>query len=116
MARKTTPLTITEIKNARPGKKEYTLQDGGGLFLLVKPSGSKIWRFTYYRPADKKRTIISLGSLNDVSLSDARERRNEYRSLIAKGIDHRTMNAGNVKQRAGKRATRSKKLPRTGTR
>ncbi|HIA7313215.1 TPA: integrase domain-containing protein [Escherichia coli] len=87
MARKTTPLTITEIKNARPGEKEYTLQDGGGLFLLVKPSGSKIWRFTYYRPADKKRTIISLGSLNDVSLSDARERRNEYRSLIAKGVD-----------------------------
>lgn len=87
MARKTTPLTITEIKNARPGEKEYTLQDGGGLFLLVKPSGSKIWRFTYYRPADKKRTIISLGSLNDVSLSDARERRNEYRSLIAKGTD-----------------------------
>ncbi len=53
----------------------------------MKPSGSKIWRFTYYRPADK-RTIISLGSLkSDVSLSDARERRNEYRSLIAKGTD-----------------------------
>ncbi|EOS8286405.1 tyrosine-type recombinase/integrase [Escherichia coli] len=87
MARKATPLTTTQIKAAKPAEKEYTLQDGGGLFLVIKPSGSKLWRFNYYRPLNKKRTIISLGSLDEVSLADARKRRSEYRTLIASGID-----------------------------
>ncbi|EHE6996239.1 integrase arm-type DNA-binding domain-containing protein, partial [Escherichia coli] len=87
MARKATPLTTTQIKAAKPAEKEYTLQDGGGLFLVIKPSGSKLWRFNYYRPSNKKRTIISLGSLDEVSLADARKRRSEYRTLIASGID-----------------------------
>ncbi|MBA0189455.1 integrase [Pectobacterium odoriferum] len=47
MARITTPLSNTEIKAAKPAEKEYTLQDGDGLYLLVKSSGSKIWRFNY---------------------------------------------------------------------
>ncbi len=87
MARKATPLTTTQIKAAKPAEKEYTLQDGGGLFLVIKPSGSKLWRFNYYRPSNKKRTIISLGSLDEVSLADARKRRSEYRTLIAAGTD-----------------------------
>lgn len=87
MARITTPLTNTEIRAARPESKEYTLQDGGGLYLLVKPSGSKIWRFSYYRPHDKKRALISFGSLSEVTLAGARKKREEYRALIAQGID-----------------------------
>lgn len=87
MARITTPLTNTEIRAARPAEKEYTLQDGGGLYLLIKPSGSKIWRFSYYRPYDKKRVLISFGSLDQVTLAEARKRRDEYRSFIARGID-----------------------------
>ncbi|HFP1099507.1 TPA: integrase arm-type DNA-binding domain-containing protein [Escherichia coli] len=87
MARKTHPLTTVQIKAARPAQKEYTLQDGGGLFLLVKPSGSKLWRFSYYRPSDKKRILLSFGSLEDVSLADARKRRSEYRTLISAGTD-----------------------------
>lgn len=87
MARKATPLTTTQIKAAKPAEKEYTLQDGGGLFLVIKPSGSKLWRFNYYRPSNKKRTIISLGSLDEVSTADARKRRSEYRTLIAAGTD-----------------------------
>ncbi len=87
MARKATPLTTTQIKAAKPAEKEYTLQDGGGLFLVIKPSGSKLWRFNYYRPSNKKRTLISLGSLDEVSLADARKRRSEYRTLIAAGTD-----------------------------
>ncbi|EEC8903494.1 integrase arm-type DNA-binding domain-containing protein, partial [Escherichia coli] len=87
MARKTPPLTTVQIKAARPAEKEYTLQDGGGLFLLVKPSGSKLWRFSYYRPSDKKRILLSFGSLDDVSLADARKRRSEYRALISAGTD-----------------------------
>ncbi|EOY3739245.1 integrase domain-containing protein [Escherichia coli] len=87
MARKTTPLTTTQIKAARPGEKELTLHDGGGLYLLIKPSGAKIWRFSYYRPADKKRALMSLGSLDEIPLAEARRLRNEYRSLIASGTD-----------------------------
>ncbi|HCP9283298.1 TPA: integrase domain-containing protein [Escherichia coli] len=87
MARKTTPLTTTQIKAARPGEKELTLHDGGGLYLLIKPSGAKIWRFSYYRPVDKKRALMSLGSLDEIPLAEARRLRNEYRSLIASGTD-----------------------------
>lgn len=87
MARITTPLTNTEIRAAKPATKEYTLQDGGGLYLLVKPSGSRIWRFSYYRPHDKKRALVSFGSIDEVTLADARKKRELYRSLIAQGID-----------------------------
>ncbi|KLP45179.1 integrase domain-containing protein [Enterobacter ludwigii] len=87
MARVTTPLTATEIRAARPAEKEYTLQDGNGLYLLVKPNGAKIWRFNYVRPDDRKRALVSFGSLDDVTLADARKRRDEYRAMVAQGID-----------------------------
>ncbi|MEI8549392.1 integrase arm-type DNA-binding domain-containing protein, partial [Escherichia coli] len=61
MASKTHPLTTVQIKAARRAQKEYTLQDGGGLFLLVNPSGSKHWRFSYYRPSDKISILLSFG-------------------------------------------------------
>lgn len=87
MARVTTPLTATEVRAARPAQKEYTLQDGNGLYLLVKPNGAKIWRFNYVRPGDKKRALVSFGSLDDVTLADARKRRDEYRAMVAQGVD-----------------------------
>ncbi|KGA24543.1 hypothetical protein AO825_04940 [Pectobacterium brasiliense] len=87
MARITTPLTNTEIKAAKPAEKEYTLQDGDGLYLLVKSSGSKIWHFNYYRPDTKKRALISFGSFPAVSLVEARQRREAEKALISKGID-----------------------------
>ncbi|HFW3588257.1 TPA: integrase domain-containing protein [Salmonella enterica subsp. enterica serovar Birkenhead] len=87
MPRTTTPLNHTEIKAARPADKEYTLQDGNGLYLLIKPNGSKIWRFRYSRPADGQRVLLSFGSLDEVTLADARKRREEYRAMLAKGID-----------------------------
>lgn len=87
MARLIKPLSPTEIKNAKPKEKEYTLSDGDGLLLLILPSGSKSWRFNYTRPITSKRTKISLGSYPEISLADARAKREEYRALIAKGID-----------------------------
>lgn len=87
MARTTTPLTDTKIKTAKPTDKEYTLQDGNGLYLLIKPSGSKIWRFNYYRPITKKRTLVSFGGYPAVSLADARQKRENAKELLAKGID-----------------------------
>lgn len=87
MARTTTPLTNTEIKAAKAKDKEHTLQDGGGLYLLIKPSGVKIWRFNYYRPDTKTRALISFGAYPSISLADARQLRENAKSLLAKNID-----------------------------
>ncbi|HHF0443869.1 TPA: integrase arm-type DNA-binding domain-containing protein [Haemophilus influenzae] len=51
------------------------------------PSGSKSWRFNYARPLTGKRTKIALGGYPELSLADARAKREEYRALLAKGID-----------------------------
>ncbi|WP_272521609.1 integrase [Providencia sp. PROV202] len=87
MARKTKPLTDTEIKAAKPQDKDYQLYDGDGLTLLIKSSGSKLWQFRYYRPYTKQRTKQSFGAYPAVTLSDARKLRAESRSLLAKDID-----------------------------
>jgi hypothetical protein len=54
MARKIHPLTDTQIKAAKPRDKDYSLFDGGGMYLLVKSNNSKIWRFKYTRPYTQK--------------------------------------------------------------
>lgn len=87
MARKTKPLTDTEIKAAKSKDTDYLLYDGDGLTLLVKHSGSKLWQFRYYRPFTKQRTKQSFGSYPSVTLSDARRLRAESRALLAKDID-----------------------------
>ncbi|MFZ7222742.1 tyrosine-type recombinase/integrase [Avibacterium avium] len=87
MSRTVKPLTITQVNNAKATDKDVSLADGQGLFLLVKKSGSKLWRFQYYKPFSKKRTLISLGSYPEVSLSDARKKRDNYRKLLAENID-----------------------------
>lgn len=87
MARIAKPLTNTEIEKAKPKDKKYSLTDGGGLFLLVKPNGAKLWRFNYYKPYTKDRTETGLGSYPDVTLARAREIREEYRTLLAQNID-----------------------------
>ena len=81
-------LTDTAIRNAKPGSKAVKLFDGGGLYLEVAPAGGKWWRLKYRHGGKEKR--ISLGVYPDVSLKDARERRDEAdeaRKLIANGID-----------------------------
>ena len=87
MARKTKPLTDTEIKAAKPKDADYQLYDGDGLTLLIKSSGSKLWQFRYYRPLTKQRTKQSFGAYPAVSLSDARKLRAESKVLLAKEID-----------------------------
>ncbi|WP_321470254.1 integrase arm-type DNA-binding domain-containing protein [Halarcobacter sp.] len=85
MARITVPLTNTEIKSAKPKEKDYKLFDGGGLFLLVASTGGKRWRLKY-RFNNKEKTV-ALGIYPNISLKDARDLREKYKSLIAKGID-----------------------------
>lgn len=81
------PQTPLAIENAKPKAKPYKLTDGLGMFMLVMPNGSKLWRFTYYRPGTGKRNALSLGAYPDVSLRDARALRTEFRELVAFGTD-----------------------------
>ena len=79
------PLTNLTIQAAKPTDKALKLFDGKGLYLLVSPNGSKGWRFKYRLQSKEK--LLSLGTYPEVSLADARERLEECRKLVAKGID-----------------------------
>ena len=87
MARTTRPLTNTEVLRAKALEKDLTLHDGDGLFLIVKTSGKKLWRFRYQRPTTKQRTMMGLGAFPALSLADARRLRADYLALLANGID-----------------------------
>ncbi|MDO6525370.1 integrase domain-containing protein [Motilimonas sp. 1_MG-2023] len=82
-----TPLTDTQIKQAKTKDKEYTLPDGDGLELRVRSSDSKRWVFRYQKPFTKQRTNLGLGSYPEVSLADARKKRNDFRKLLKQDID-----------------------------
>lgn len=79
------PLNDIAIRAAKPGPKPVKLSDERGLFLLVQPSGGKLWRLKY-RIAGKEKKL-SLGRYPDVALKDAREQASEARKLIAAGVD-----------------------------
>jgi len=78
-------LTDTSIRNAKPAEKAFSLSDERGLSIQIHPSGGKWWRFRYR--FDGKEKMLSLGTYPDVSLKDARERRDEARKMVANGID-----------------------------
>lgn len=79
------PLSDVAIRSAKPGPKPIKLSDEKGLFLLVQPSGGKLWRLKYRFGGKEKK--LSLGRYPDVGLKEARERCSEARKLIAAGID-----------------------------
>ncbi|MFP5464138.1 MAG: tyrosine-type recombinase/integrase [Gammaproteobacteria bacterium] len=78
-------LTDTAVRNAKPATTPHKLADGGGMYLLTKPTGGKLWRLDY-RHGGKRKTL-ALGVYPDVSLADARQRRDEARRLLAQDID-----------------------------
>ncbi|CAG4907405.1 tyrosine-type recombinase/integrase [Paraburkholderia gardini] len=78
-------LADTTIRSTKPGAKPRKLFDGGGLFLLVAPTGGKLWRLKYR--FDGKEKLLALGAYPEVSLKDARERRDDARKQLAKGAD-----------------------------
>lgn len=78
-------LTDTTIRNAKPREKPYKLGDTLGLFLLVQPSGGRLWRLKYRMDGREKK--LGLGTYPDVGLSEARKRRDDARGLIAAGKD-----------------------------
>jgi integrase len=87
MAIRTTPLTNTEVKQAKAKDKQYKLSDGDGLQLRVMPNGSKQWLLDYIKPISKKRTSMTFGKYPAVSLAEARKKRVAARELLAKDID-----------------------------
>lgn len=78
-------LTYIQINAAKPAAKARALSDSQGLYLVVQPNGSKLWRFRY-RFLDRQKTL-HLGGWPQISLADARVRRDEAKKLIANGID-----------------------------
>lgn len=78
------PLTDTAIRNAKPADKPQKLADGGGLYLLLNPNGSRWWRFDYR--FDGKRKTLSMGTYPDTGLKDARDKRVAARKLVGSGL------------------------------
>ncbi|SBW15259.1 hypothetical protein BR10RB9215_C12108 [Brucella sp. 10RB9215] len=78
-------LSDLKIKNAKPKDKEYKLFDGDGLYALVRPNASKLWRLKYSYLG--KERLLAIGKYPDVSLSQARETRANARKLLSQGID-----------------------------
>ncbi|MBN3801619.1 integrase arm-type DNA-binding domain-containing protein [Paraburkholderia sp. Ac-20336] len=78
-------LSDTAIRSAKAGVRPKKLSDGGGLFLLLNPNGSRWWRLKYRFGGKEK--LISLGTYPDVSLKDARDRCEEARKKLAAGYD-----------------------------
>ena len=79
------PLTATAIRNTKPADKPIRLFDGGGMYLEVSPAGGRWWRLKYRFVGKEKR--LSLGVYPEVSLAEARSRREDARKLLAAGID-----------------------------
>jgi integrase len=79
------PLTDTSVRNAKPAAKPRKLSDGGGLHVLIQPTGSKLWRLAY-RFAGKQKSL-ALGAYPIISLADARGGRDDAKKLLAHGID-----------------------------
>ncbi len=78
-------LTDTAIRNAKAREKEYKLSDSGGLYLLVTPAGGKLWRQKFR--VDGREKKLAIGAYPEISLGDARKRRDEAREFIALGKD-----------------------------
>lgn len=78
-------LTARQVSTAKPTDKPYKLSDGGGLYLLVNPNGSRYWRMKY-RYAGKEK-LLSIGVYPDVTLAEARDKRTEAKRVLAAGDD-----------------------------
>ncbi|UNC14059.1 tyrosine-type recombinase/integrase [Acidiphilium multivorum] len=82
------PLTDTAIRNAKPKDKAYKVADSQGLYLLVNPSGSKLWRVKYRMNGTERK--LSLGAYPEITLAEARTARDAARKQLAHAIDPNT--------------------------
>jgi len=89
MPKRIKPLSEVKVRTAKPMGKAYKLFDGDGLHVLITPTGGKLWRFKYRigKKDDAKHKTLAFGAYPDVSLQDARKKRDDARKLLAGGID-----------------------------
>ena len=78
MPKRITPLTDTKVRTIKPAGKPQKLFDGGGLFLLVTPTGGKLWRLKYRFGGIEK--LLTVGTYPQTSLAEARQKRDEARA------------------------------------
>lgn len=78
------PLTNAKIQNAKPLGKRYKLGDGHGLYLLVQPTGSRLWRYKYRLNGQEQ--LFAIGKYPEVSLLQAREARAAAAKLVSRGL------------------------------
>ncbi len=78
-------LAAVTVRNAKPKAKPYKLSDGGGMYLLINPNGSQYWRLKYR--IHKREKVLALGVYPVVSMTDARDKVQEAKNLLDKGID-----------------------------
>lgn len=79
-------LTDTKIRTAKAEAKPYSLQDGSGLYLEVRPSGAKYWRYRYWLTPEKD-VRYTIGEYPAVTLAEARRERERIRDLVKQGIN-----------------------------
>ena len=79
------PLSDRAIRNFKAGDRPYKKGDSGGLFMLITPTGARWWRLKYRFGGKAK--LLSLGTFPEVSLAEARDRRDAARKLLAQRID-----------------------------
>ena len=84
MPKRITPLSEVKIRTTKPGKNPYKLFDGGGLFLLVTPSGGKLWNFKYR--FDNKEKKLALGPYPEFSLSNTSRGGNRLGGKVLCGV------------------------------
>jgi integrase len=77
-------LSDASIRAAKPRAAQFKMHDDGGLFLIVRPSGGKLWRLKYRHLGKEQQ--LSIGLFPEVSLKEARKRRDDARKMIADGI------------------------------
>lgn len=78
-------LNDTQIRKAKPQEKPYKLTDSNGLYIVINPNGSKLWRYRFR--IDGKESVFSIGAYPEISLAEAREKRKEARLLVQQGIN-----------------------------
>jgi hypothetical protein len=111
------------IADAVPAEKPIYFFDGGGLYIHVTPAGGKLWRFRYRFEGKEK--LLAFGKYPEISLADARQRRDEAKAMLAKGLiparlqrnksplqrKRAKKNAGKPSKRNGTNATRRLTMP-----
>ena len=80
-------LTITQVKNLKPKDKPYFVSDSDNLLLKIMPNGNKFFIYEFRNKLTNKRQRITIGKLGDISLAEAREKRNELKKQLLDGVD-----------------------------